>query len=152
MAQVIATNKKAYHNFNLLEKWECGIALVGPEVKSLRAGHASFTDAFAHADKGELFLYNLHINPYEQASFMNPDVDRPRKLLLHKRELERAVGLLSRTGLTLVPTKIYFNSRGIVKVEIALGQGKKLYDKREDIKKREIKRDMDRAIKGRKAP
>ncbi len=145
--KVIATNKKAYHNFNLLDKWECGIALVGPEVKSLRAGHASFTDAFAHADKGELFLYNLHINPYEQASFMNPEADRPRKLLLHKKELERTVGLLSRTGLTLVATKIYFNSRGLVKVEIALGQGKKLYDKREDIKKREIRRDMDRALK-----
>ena len=145
--KVIVTNKKAYHNFHLLDKWECGIALVGPEVKSLRAGHASFTDAFANTDKGELFLHNLHINPYQQASFMNPEVDRPRKLLLHKKEVERITGLLSRTGLTLVPTKIYFNSRGLVKVEIASGQGKKLYDKREDIKKRETKRDMDRAVK-----
>ena len=146
--KVIITNKKAYHNFNLTDKWECGIVLVGPEVKSLRAGNASFADAFAHADKGELFLHNLHINPYEQASFMNPEVGRPRKLLLHKKEIERLTGTLTRKGLTLIPTRIYFNSRGIVKVEIALGQGKNLYDKRQDIKKKEVNREMDRAVKG----
>ena len=148
--KIIATNKKAYHNFNLLDKWECGIALVGPEVKSLRAGNVSFADAFAHTDKGELFLYNFHINPYEQASFMNPEAGRPRKLLLHKKEIERLIGTLTRKGLTLIPTKIYFNSKGFVKVEIALGQGKNLYDKRQDIKKKEVNREMDRAVKGRK--
>ena len=148
--KIIATNKKAYHNFTLLDKWECGIVLVGPEVKSLRAGYGSFTDAFAHVDTGELFLYNLHINPYEQASFMNVEPARPRKLLLHKKEIERMIGTLTRKGLTLVPTKIYFNNKGFVKVELALGQGKNLYDKREDIKKRETKREMDRAVKDRK--
>ncbi len=141
------TNKKAYHNYHLLEKWECGIALNGGEVKSLRAGGASFTDAFAHIDKGELFLYNLHINPYEQASYLNLAPDRPRKLLMHFKEIEKINGHLTRRGLTLVPTKLYFNKRGWVKVEIALGQGKKIYDKRQDIKKREVKREIDRSVK-----
>ena len=150
MGKTIATNKKAYHNYHLLDKWECGIALIGPEVKSIRAGHVSFTDSFAHFDNGELFLYNVHINPYEQASYNNAEVDRPRKLLLHAKEIERLTGLMTRNGLTLVPTKMYFNSRGFVKVEIALAQGKKLYDKREDIKKREVRREMDRAVKTRK--
>ena len=143
----IATNKKAFHNFFLQEKWECGIALNGGEVKSLRAGGASFTDAFAHIDKGELYLYNLHIAPYEQASYMNEPPARPRKLLVHAKELEKINGHLTRKGLTLVPTKLYFNKKGWVKVEVAVGQGKKLYDKRDDIKKREVKREIDRSIK-----
>jgi SsrA-binding protein len=142
----IATNKKAFHNYILRDKWECGIALNGGEVKSIRAGGASFTDAFAYIDKGELYLYNLHINPYEQASYMNEEPARPRKLLVHAKELERMNGHLTRGGLTLIPTKMYFNKRGWVKVEIAVGQGKKLYDKREDIKKRDIKREIDRSI------
>ncbi len=145
----IATNKKAYHNYILLDKWECGLALNGGEVKSLRMGGASFADSFAHIDKGELFLYNLYINPYEQASYLNEDPNRPRKLLLHKKESERLIGMLTRKGLTLVPTKIYFNSRGWAKVEIALGQGKKDHDKREDLKKRESMREVDRALKSR---
>jgi SsrA-binding protein len=146
----IATNKKAYHNYFLLEKWECGLALNGGEVKSIREGGASFTDAFAHIDKGELYLYNLHINPYAQASYMNEEPARPRKLLVHAKELEKMNGHLTRGGLTLVPTKLYFNKRGWVKVEVAVGQGKKLYDKRDDMKKREAKREMDRSIKRRK--
>ncbi|MDE1921317.1 MAG: SsrA-binding protein SmpB [Candidatus Omnitrophica bacterium] len=146
---VIATNKKAFHNYHLLDKWECGIALNGGEVKSLRSGGASFTDAFAHIDKGELYLHNLHINPYEQASYLNEAPDRPRKLLVHAKELERINGRLAGHSLTLVPTKIYFNKKGWAKVEIALAQGKKLYDKREDIKKREIKREIDRSVKRR---
>jgi SsrA-binding protein len=144
------TNKKAYHNYHLLDKWECGIALNGGEVKSLRAGGASFTDSFCHLDKGELYLYNLHIRPYEQASYMNEPPARPRKLLVHAQELERMNGILTRRGLTIVPTKLYFNNRGWAKVEIAVAQGKKLYDKREDIKKREIKREIDRSIKSTK--
>jgi SsrA-binding protein len=143
----IATNKKAYHNYFLQEKWECGIALNGGEVKSIRAGGASFADAFAHIDKGELFLYNLHINPYEQASYLNEEPSRPRKLLVHAKEIERINGHLTRKGLTLIPTKMYFNKRGWVKVEVAVGQGKKLYDKREDIKTRDIKREIARSVK-----
>ena len=147
---IIATNKKAYHNYNLLQKWECGIVLIGPEVKSVRAAQVSFTDSFAHMEGEALFLYNVHINPYAQASYNNVEAARPRKLLLHKREIERLKGLLTRKGLTLVPTKIYFNNRGLAKVEIALGEGKKSYDKREDIKKREVRREIDRAVKTRK--
>jgi SsrA-binding protein len=144
------TNKKAYHNYHLLEKWEAGIALNGGEVKSLRSAKASFADSFVHIDKGELYLYNLHIEPYDQASYLNKPPDRPRKLLVHAQELERINGRLTGKGLTLVPTKIYFNQRGWAKVEIALAQGKKLYDRREDIKKREIKREIDRSVKHRK--
>src|SRR6202044_975150 len=127
----IATNKKAYHNYFLLEKWECGIALSGGEVKSIREGGASFTDAFCHIDKGELFLHNLYINPYAQASYMNEEPARARKLLVHAKELEKINGHLTKGGLTVVPTKMYFNKRGWVKVEIAVAQGKKLYDKRD---------------------
>jgi len=148
--KAIATNKKAYHNYHLLEKWECGIMLTGGEVKSLRAGQASFTDTFAFLDKGELFLYNLHINPYEQASYLNEEPARPRKLLMHKKEIERLIGLTARKGVTMIPTKLYFNSRGLVKVEMAFAQGKKLYDRREDIKDRDIKREIDRAVKQRR--
>ena len=150
MVQTIATNKKAYHNYHLLDKWECGIALNGGEVKSLRAGGASFTDAFAHIEKGELYLYNLYIDPYEQSSYLNEEPARPRKLLVHEKELQRINGALAGKGLTLIPTKIYFNNRGWAKVEVALGQGKKTYDKREDIKKRENKREVDRAVKQRR--
>ena len=145
--KIIATNRKAYHNYNLLDKFECGIALLGPEVKSLRNAQASFTDSYARIDKEELYLYNLHINPYEHASYNNDDPVRTRKLLLHKREIERLRGLMTRKGLTLIPTKIYFNNRGFVKLELAVGEGKKHYDKRDDIKKDQAKREVARAIK-----
>ncbi len=145
--KVIATNKKAYHNYNLIEKFECGLMLIGPEVKSVRAAQVSFTDSFAFVEKDALMLYNVHINPYEQASYNNVEPARPRKLLLHKKEMERLKGLMSRQGLTIIPTRIYFNARGFAKVEIALAQGKKQYDKREDIKTRDIKREIDRRIK-----
>ena len=143
----VATNKKAYHNYNLMEKFECGLVLIGPEVKSIRAAQVSFTDSFAFVDKDELLLYNMHISPYEQASYNNVEPARPRKLLLHKKEMERLRGLMSRQGLTIVPTKIYFNARGFAKVEIALAQGKKQYDKRDDIKNRDVKREIARRIK-----
>jgi SsrA-binding protein len=145
--KIIATNKKAYHNYNLLDKFECGIVLIGPEVKSLRNALASFTDSYAHLDKGEIYLFNLHITPYEQASYNNEDPVRKRKLLLNKKEIIRLTGILTRKGLTLIPTKIYFNNRNFVKVELAVGEGKKNYDKRQDIKKAEVKREIDRAMK-----
>ncbi|MBF0490617.1 MAG: SsrA-binding protein SmpB [Candidatus Omnitrophica bacterium] len=145
--KVIATNKKAYHNFNLLDKFECGIELIGPEVKSLRNAQASFSDSFARVDKGAVLLYNLHINPYEQASYNNEEPMRTRKLLLHKKEIVRLEAQMAGKSLTLVPTKLYFNARGFVKVELAIGVGKKTHDKREDIKKAGIKREIDRAMK-----
>ncbi|MCR4336526.1 MAG: SsrA-binding protein SmpB [Candidatus Omnitrophica bacterium] len=142
-AKTIAVNKKAYHNFVLTHKWECGIVLTGGEVKSVRAGEVNFADSFARIEEKEVFLHNLHINPYRQASYMNDEPDRIRKLLLHRKEIEKINGYVSTKGMTLIPTKVYFNSRGILKVELALGRGKKLFDKREDIKKRTI----DRALK-----
>ena len=140
----VATNKKAFRDFALEDKWECGIALKGAEVKSLRAGGANFTDSFASIDKGEIYLYNLHIPPYAQG---NEEIvpDRRRKLLMHKKEISKIYGIVSQRHYTLVPTKIYFNKRGMAKVEIALGKGKKLYDRREDIKKRDLDREMKRS-------
>ena len=150
MTGAIATNKKAYRDFFFSDKWECGIELKGGEVKSIRAGKVNFKDTFARIDENEIFLYNLHIDPYAQASHMNDEPDRVRKLLLHRREIKKINGIIAQQNLALVPTKIYFNSRGFVKIEIALGKGKKLYDKRETIKKRSIDRDLGRAIKNQK--
>ena len=150
MSEPIATNKKAFRDFFLTEKWECGIELKGGEVKSIRAGNVNFADSFARVDGDEAFLYNLHIAPYEQASYLNEDPDRVRKLLLHKKEIKKIMGKVTQGGWVLVPTKIYFNKRGIVKVEVAIGKGKKQYDKREAIKKRDIDRDINRAMKTRK--
>ena len=150
MSGVIATNKKAYRDYFFSDKWECGIELKGGEVKSIRAGHVNFKDTFARVDENEIFLYSLHIEPYKQASYMNDEPDRVRKLLLHKREIKKINGIVAQQNLALVPTRIYFNSRGFVKIEIALGKGKKLYDKRETIKRRNIDRDLGRAVKNRK--
>ena len=147
MSQPVATNKKAYRDYFLSDFIECGIALSGGEVKSIRAGHVSFTDSFARIDKNEVFLYNLHINPYPQASYLNDVPARARKLLLHKKEIERLIGSTAQKHLMLVPTKLYFNKRGIVKVELACGKGKKMYDKRETIKKRDVERDISRVMR-----
>ncbi len=144
-SKTIATNKKAFRDFHLLDRWECGILLKGSEVKSLRASEVSFTDSFARVDKNEILLFNLHINPYLQASYLNLEPARARKLLLHKKEISKISGLVSQKGLTLIPTKIYFNKRGFAKVEISVGKGKKFYDRREDIKKRDVDREIKRA-------
>ena len=152
MAEPIATNKKAFRDFNLLERWECGIALTGGEVKSIRAGGVNFADSFARMQGEEMFLYNLHISPYAHASYLNEEVNRPRKLLLHKKEIRKIIGWVAQKNLVLIPTKIYFNKRGFVKVELALGRGKKLYDKRESIKKRTIDRVLSRMVRQKKSP
>jgi SsrA-binding protein len=145
----IATNSKAFRDYNLYDRWECGIALKGGEVKSVRAGHVNFKDAFAMVQGEEIFLHNLHIDSYRQASYLNEDPDRVRKLLLHKKEIMKIYGNTTQKGMTLLPTKLYFNKRGMLKVEIALAKGKKQYDKRDSIKKRDIGREIDRAIKSR---
>jgi len=147
MGKAIATNKKAYRDYFLSDTWECGIELKGGEVKSVRDGKVNFKDTFARIDKGEVFLYNLHIDPYKQASYMNEEADRARKMLLHKREIKKIADAVNIKKMVCVPTKVYFNNRGLVKVELALGKGKKMYDKREDIKKRDIKRDMGRVMR-----
>ena len=147
MGQTIATNKKAFRDYFLSDKWECGISLVGSEVKSVRAGHVNFKDSFARVDGDEIYLYNLHIEPYLQASYLNPESDRKRKLLLHKKEIRKISGIVTHKSAAIIPTKIYFNNRNFVKVEIAIGTGKKQYDKRETIKKRTIERDMRRNLR-----
>ncbi|MEW5895053.1 MAG: SsrA-binding protein SmpB [Candidatus Omnitrophota bacterium] len=150
MQKLIATNKKAYHNYFLEEKWECGIALTGGEVKSIRAGLVNFKNSYAHIDEGELFLYDLHILAYKEASYLNEVSDRKRKLLVHSREMNKMESSVREKGLALVPTKLYFNDRGLVKVEVAVARGKKMYDKREDIKKRAVEKGLKRAIKQRR--
>jgi len=150
MGDAIATNKKAYRDYFFSDKWECGIELKGGEVKSIRAGNVNFKDTFARVEGHEVFLYNLHIEPYLQASHLNEEPDRVRKLLLHKKEIKKIGGIMAQKNVALIPTKIYFNKRGLVKIEIALGKGKRQFDKRAAIQKRDLDRDMGRAIKNRR--
>ncbi len=147
MGETIITNSKVYRDYELSEKLECGIELAGSEVKSLRANQGHFKDSFALIEREEVLLYNMHIEPYAQASYMNPPPDRKRKLLLHKKQIRKLSAKLSQGGCTLVPTKMYFNDKGKVKVEIAIGKGKRQYDKRETIKKRDTDREVSRAMK-----
>ncbi|PIQ91242.1 MAG: SsrA-binding protein [Candidatus Pacebacteria bacterium CG_4_10_14_0_8_um_filter_42_14] len=150
MSKIIVTNRKAYRDYEVLESIESGIELKGSEVKSLRAGKITLDDSFARPEGSEIFLYNAHISHYTEASYLNVDPDRARKLLLHKGQIQKFIGKLTQKGLTLVPLKIYFNDRGFVKVELALGKGKKFYDKRQSIKRREIDREMRRVVKNRR--
>lgn len=147
--KLMIRNRKARHEFEILEELEAGLVLVGAEVKSLREGDASFTDAFARVDNGELWLYNLHISPYEQASIDVPDPKRPRKLLAHRREIERLAARTAEQGLTLVPLDLHF-TRGRAKVTLGLARGKKLHDKRETMKRKVMQREVDRALRSRK--
>lgn len=144
---IIASNKKAYRDYFITDQWECGLILNGPEVKSVRAGEVNFADSFARVEKGEIYLYNLHINPYGMASHEISEPDRVRKLLLHKREIKKIAGLVTEKGFILIPTKIYFNNRGYCKLELVIAKGKKLHDKRESIKKRQMDRDLDRTLR-----
>lgn len=144
----IARNKRARHDYHILDSWEAGIVLTGSEVKSLRNGKANISDAYGIVKDGEVHLLNLHISPYEQASYFNHDPTRTRKLLLHKREIRKMIGSVERQGLTLVPLELYFR-RGKAKVALGLGRGKKLYDKRADEKRRDDERDMQRAVRTR---
>ena len=146
-SNIAATNRKARHEYTILESFEVGIELKGTEVKSLRNHKASLSDSFARVDGGELFLYNMHISPYEFGSYTNVEPTRKRKLLAHKKEIVKLTGYTSQKGLTLVPLKVYFK-HGLAKVEIALAKGKRQYDKREAIKKREVKREIERQFRG----
>ena len=144
----IATNRQARFRYELLEKWESGIALQGSEVKSLRDGKANLKDAYALVRDGEIWLHNMHIAPYGPAAGQGHDPERPRKLLMHKQEIERLIGKTQERGLTLVPTRIYFSGPR-AKVELALARGKEQRDKRETIREREQKREMERALRHR---
>jgi SsrA-binding protein len=143
--KVVATNRKARHEYEVLETVEAGMELKGPEVKSLRAGHVSFQDSHARVEGGQVWLYSLHINPYEQANRFNVDPVRARRLLLSKQEIRRLASKTDEKGLTLVPLDIHF-SRGYAKLTLAVARGKKLHDKRESLKKRDQEREARRAV------
>ncbi len=145
----VAENRKARYNYEILETFEAGIALQGSEVKSLREGKANIAESYASAEKGEIYLINSSIQEYRQANRFNHDERRPRKLLLHKREIARLIGATEREGMTLVPLKLYFNDRGIAKVQLALARGKKTHDKRETEKKRDWERQKARLLRER---
>ena len=144
--KTVATNRKAYHNYHLGDSLEAGIMLTGTEIKSIRAGKVSLGDAYVRPEAGELWLVNAHIARYEASSYLSHEPTRPRKLLLHRKQIDSLTSKVLEKGLTLVPLKLYIKD-SIVKVEVALARGKKLYDKRESITRREIEREIGRAIK-----
>jgi SsrA-binding protein len=146
--KIVATNRKAYHDYHVDETYEAGIALTGTEIKSVRQGMVSLRDSFARVENGEVFLYDMHVSPYDAGNRYNHEPRRTRKLLLHKAEIRRLATKTQEKGFTLIPLKVYLKG-GRAKVEIALAKGKRLFDKREDIKKRDVMRQVDRAIKDR---
>ncbi len=147
--KIIASNKAAYHNYEIVESFEAGIALLGSEVKSIREGRISLKDSHAEVKGGEVFLLNSHISPYEPANRFNHEPLRERKLLLHRREIKRLIGKIKEKGFTLIPTKVMLNEKGKVKVEISLAKGKRTYQKKEAIKERELKREVQAELKRR---
>jgi SsrA-binding protein len=147
--KIAAENRKARHDYSIHETFEAGIELVGTEVKSLRAGKANLKDAYAQITKtAEVYVYNLHISPYEQGNQFNHEPLRPRRLLLHRAEIRRLIGKVKEKGYALIPLKLYF-THGLVKMELALATGKKLYDKRQSMAEKDAKREMDRTLKER---
>ena len=144
--RLIANNKKARHDYFLEETFEAGVELHGTEVKSLRQGNCSIKEAFIHIENGEIIIYGMHISPYEKGNIFNKDPMRPKRLLMHKKEIARLLGKIKEKGYTLVPVQVYFKG-SLVKVEIALARGKKLYDKRQDIAKKDARREAERDFK-----
>ena len=147
--KLVANNKKARHDYFLEEIIEAGIALTGTEIKSVRAGKVSIKESYAKVDGGELIIYGMHISPYKEGNRFNVDPLRPRRLLVHKREIRKMIGATTQQGMTIVPVQMYINEEGRAKVEIALARGKKQYDKRESIAQRDAKRAMERAVRKR---
>jgi len=147
--KIICSNRKLYRDYEVLDTFECGIELKGSEVKSLRGAKASIDDAFARVDGAEIFIYNCHIPPYEKASYFKEEATRPRRLLLHKPQIKKLIGQVTQRGFTLAPLRLYFNTKGLVKVALSLVRGKKLYDRRQDIKKRDEEREMRRNFRAR---
>jgi SsrA-binding protein len=146
--QPIADNRKAFHDFHILETFEAGIALLGTEVKGIREGQANLRDSYARVEKGEVWLFNVHINPYSHRGYVDHDPKRKRRLLLHKYEIRKLIGKTVEKGLTLVPTRLYFKN-GKIKVSIALAKGKQDHDKRETLRRREVDRETRAAVKER---
>lgn len=145
--KLIANNKKARHDYFIEETYEAGIALTGTEIKSVRQGKVSIKESYAKIENGEVIVYSMNISPYEQGNRYNTDPLRPKKLLLHKREIRKLIGLTAEVGLTLIPTKMYINQDGRAKVELAVARGKKIYDKRESIAKRDSARRAEKLLK-----
>ena len=145
--KLVANNKKAYHDYFIEETYEAGIALTGTEIKSVRQGKVSIKESYAKIQDSELILYGMNISPYEQGNRFNVDPLRERKLLLHKQEIRKLIGYTTMKGLTIVPLKMYINEEGRAKVEVGVARGKKNYDKRDDIAKRDAKRDIERRMK-----
>jgi len=145
--KVVTENRKAWHDYFIEETYEAGIALTGTEVKSLRAGKSNLKDSYAQVENGEMFLFNMHISPYEQGNRFNVDPVRKRKLLLHKNEISRLFGKVKQQGLALVPLKVYFK-RGRIKIELALAKGKKQYDKRDALAAKDAQREVERSMRG----
>ena len=143
---VFATNRKAYHNYAIIESMEAGIMLAGTEIKSIRNRHVSLDDAFARIDGDEVFLYNMHVNPYEQGGRWNLEPTRPRKLLLHRQQIERLRGKVSQRGYALIPLRLYLK-HGLAKIDLAVGKGRQSYEKRDVIQKREVERDLRRMMR-----
>ena len=144
--KLVANNKKAYHDYFIEEKYECGLALHGTEVKSLRMGKCSIKEAFIRIENGEVFAYSMHISPYEKGNIFNKDPLRVKKLLLHKQEINKLLGKIKEKGYTLVPLEVYFKG-SLVKLQIGLARGKKLYDKRQDIAKKDMRREAEKDFK-----
>jgi len=144
--KTLARNRKATHEYHIVDTYEAGLVLAGPEVKSIRAGKASLTEAFARVDRGEVYLHGMHITPYDPASRWNADPVRPRKLLLHRREIRRLIGATQQEGFTLIPLELYLKD-GLVKLALALAKGKKDVDKRQDLKRKDAEREIRRAVR-----
>ncbi|WZL71715.1 SsrA-binding protein SmpB [Clostridiaceae bacterium 35-E11] len=147
--KVVANNKKARHDYFIEETYEAGVVLTGTEVKSIRMGRVNLKESYAQVDHGEIYIHNMHISPYEQGNIFNVDPIRTRKLLLHKREISKLIGYTTQKGLTLVPLRLYITARGLVKLELAVARGKKLYDKRNDIAKKDAKRRIEQEMRQR---
>lgn len=146
--KIVTENRKARHEYHILETFEAGLVLTGTEVKSLRGGKSNLQDSYARVENAELMLYNMHISPYAQGNQFNQEPKRTRKLLMHKQEIMRLLGKTREKGLALIPLKVYFKN-GLAKVDLALAKGKKMYDRRDDIAERDARRDMDRVMKER---
>lgn len=147
IAKLIENNKKARHDYFFDDIYECGIELTGTEIKSIRAGGVSLRDSYAKIEKGEVFVFNMHIAPYDKGNRFNSDPLRPKKLLLHKQEIRKLSNIVMQKGVTLIPSQVYLNEKGRAKLDLAVARGKKLYDKREDIARRDAKREEERSMK-----
>jgi SsrA-binding protein len=145
--KIITVNKKAFHDYEIVQKFEAGMVLMGSEVKSLRAGAVNLKDSYVEIRRGEMILINSHISPYSNASFNNHEPRRQRKLLLHKREIAKCDQRVTVKGMSIIPLRMYFNEKGLAKIEIALAKGKRQYEKKQKIKERDVKREVDRELK-----